>query len=476
MQIGEVVEMMGATSGYLSGEILSIQTIRHQNGHYLQDQLVLDFEAHLGDSGSPIYRSGVYDLCVAYGIEWGILYNGGLTYASTIDGIESDLGLDLNFADSTYSSWADNFNDNTYNPALWSKLETLGGTTSETNNKLSVYIPSTGQSGQVLAGYWTRWRLDLDGCYVEVKIPEFNSLDEMILMISSDSTIGQDPYTYTDYWYRCLITRYTANDYDWYVQKKLGGSPSTVMFNHTTFTAGEKLKIALDDGYIRFYEHDTLRYVEEYAIPETWHPANEVYVAIFTSTLRGRGSGTDYLDDFKYQTYDSSTWVDNFSDGSYSDKWDRLSGSASESGGTLQLGSDAQMRSKPTIGYNRYVSGKVKTTTNGTYQWQVAWIQLRYIDWDNQIYALVKWDGTVELAVRSQGYQNGWATAQGSVQPWGWHKWEFIASYDRVILKIDGVVKFDQTHANFTKVNGKVGLHPNYSSTASYDDIVIIDG
>jgi len=216
-------------------------------------------------------------------------------------------------------SWGDNFNDNSMSPVYWCELQYNGGTVDETSNKLKLTIPSG--TGQACAGYVTHYSDTIDDRCIEINVPEFDNLDEMIIMIATSQTTGTDPYGLSN-WYRCLKTKFTAGDYDWYVQKKVSGT-STTMEQWDASGATGKLKIAVDDGYIRFYEGDNLRYAEPYALSTT-----SVYIYVYTSTLRSRNSGYDYMDDFTCNSYDSRYVKDDFIDTSYQNRWDWISGSA----------------------------------------------------------------------------------------------------------------------------------------------------
>ena len=187
-------------------------------------------------------------------------------------------------------SWYDDFNDNSLNTFSWEELEVNGGTVSESSQRLRVYVPSG--TGWAQAGYVTKWRHTIDNRYIEIDLDEFNSLDEMILMICTTKTTDSDPI-YESNWYRCVKTRYGGHD--WVVQKKVNGVQTNLQWIESSGEWGT-MTIAVDDDYIRFYEDGVKRYEEEYEL-STYN----VYIYIFSSSERSRGTGTDYMDDFKYQ-------------------------------------------------------------------------------------------------------------------------------------------------------------------------------
>jgi hypothetical protein len=470
----EIVTIMGGVSGCFTGPIVNKGIIYLYGPVPLYDQVTIGGTQSVqpGDSGSPVYTT-YYNSTInaytstAYGIAWGrnafpFVYQ---TYYSPIDGIESDLGIILDFSS---RNWKDDFGASSIDSQVWAQVIVNGGETQRSNGRLQVKIP-TG-TGQAQAGYVTQQKQNINRNYLEINVPNMGT-EEMILQICTTKTMNSDPYSQNE-WYRCLWTHYYGEPYKWYVQKKTGGQVTNLQITpHTSFSTPRKLRIAVDDGYIRFYEDGQLRYVESYGM-SGW-----VYVYIFTSADRGRlyANASGLFDDFVYQSVDSPIWTDSFQN---LNNWDQSGGTAVISGGVVTLSDNAQLSTKTTFSSNRYVSGWVKTNTAGQNHWEVAFLQAKFVNWDNQVYALIWPDGTVELDVRYQGNQNGWATASGSVSnsTGTWHQWEFIISEDRAILKIDGVVKLDETHANFANVVGKVGLHPNYPASASYDNIVVVDG
>lgn len=355
------------------------------------------------------------------------------------------------------------------NTAYWYKLQCNGGTADETSNKLRLTIPSG--TGQACAGYVTKYDDTIDERLIEVDIPEFDSLDEMIIMIATSQTTGTDPYSLSN-WYRCLKTKYTTGDYDWYVQKKVSGTATTLEQWDTSGGTG-KLRIALDDGWIKFYEGDSLRYAEPYALGTT-----SVYVYIYASTLRSRNSGTDYMDDFAYTSYDSYYSKDDFTDTNYSNRWDWVSGSATIESGKFKMYSNGEQKTQAAYNDFRCVAGKVATTQSGAEHWQVAWLVAKYIDWDNQIYGLLWPDGTVELAVRYGGNQHGWATASGNVSnPMSEHSWEIVLTGNHAVILIDGMPKISATDNYFASIHSeRLAVHGNSDDCiAKFDDIEVID-
>jgi len=367
------------------------------------------------------------------------------------------------------STWSDDFNDNSMNTSYWYKLQYNGGTADETSNKLRLTIPSG--TGQACAGYVTKNADTIDGRLIEIDVPEFDSLDEMIIMIATSQTTNTDPYSLSN-WYRCLKTKYTAGDYDWYVQRKVSGIATTLEQWDTSGGTGE-LKISVDDGWIKFYEGDSLRYAEPYALGTT-----SIYVYIYTSTLRSRNSGTDYMDNFAYISYDSSYSKDDFTDTDYSNRWNWVSGSATVESGKFKMYNNGEQKTQAAYNDYRCVAAKVTTTQHGAEHWQVAWLVAKYIDWDNQIYGLLWPDGTVELAVRYGGDQHEWATASGSVSnPMSEHNWEIVLTGNHAVMLIDGAPKISATDNYFGSIHSeKLAVYGNSDDcVAKFDDIEVID-
>jgi len=98
---GQELEWTGVTSGIITCEIQEIEiAVRDQQNNYLYDQVAVDTTAQGGDSGAPIYEiwwepSIQEYTCFAAGIIWGSVP--GESYFSPIDGIESELGYNLDF-------------------------------------------------------------------------------------------------------------------------------------------------------------------------------------------------------------------------------------------------------------------------------------------------------------------------------------------------------------------------------------------
>ena len=100
---GDDVELCGITSGIETCEIEDKSNVRHPIYGILSLQLILDYETLEGDSGGPLYQkfyepSEEIYTATAYGTVWG--KDPGIGYANSITGIEDDLGVNLDFADS----------------------------------------------------------------------------------------------------------------------------------------------------------------------------------------------------------------------------------------------------------------------------------------------------------------------------------------------------------------------------------------
>jgi len=117
---------------------------------------------------------------------------------------------------------------------------------------------------------------------------------EMIIMISKTKTTTNDPF-FEDDWYRCLRTRYAPIGNKWYVQRRLSGGnvENLYIVNITEFTG--KMRISVNSGNIYFNDiSNDLQYNTNYAF------SSDVYFYIFTSTHTERHTGTDYMDDWRY--------------------------------------------------------------------------------------------------------------------------------------------------------------------------------
>lgn len=98
MYVGEDIEFTGLTSGIEPCEIK-----RKGDVGYMRNQVTINYLVQPGDSGSPAYKkyyepSEKIYTSIAYGVVWGRNPSLNEGYFSPVDGIETQLGYNLNFA------------------------------------------------------------------------------------------------------------------------------------------------------------------------------------------------------------------------------------------------------------------------------------------------------------------------------------------------------------------------------------------
>ena len=97
---GDDVEMMGATSGLETCEVVNKGAKTHPLYGNLNLQIMIDYVSLGGDSGAPVYAKwyesgpGIYT-ATAYGTQWG--NNGVVSYVNSITGLQGDFNENLDF-------------------------------------------------------------------------------------------------------------------------------------------------------------------------------------------------------------------------------------------------------------------------------------------------------------------------------------------------------------------------------------------
>lgn len=208
----------------------------------------------------------------------------------------------------TQPLFTDNFDDNSTNQDLWTKIQVDGGTVDEQNGSLQVTTPSgpcdlvgDGYYGDwCQAGYMTNYAFNVNSpnqmFVTSVNVTELDSVAEVSLMISDQKITNLDPINAPN-WYRILKIKDThvPNQHLAMVESCINGGNVSVEMEGPWASATGQLKIAVFNGSIGFYENGVLRYMVPYLLP-----SKSCYVSIFTSSL-GCFFGTDSFDDFAVQ-------------------------------------------------------------------------------------------------------------------------------------------------------------------------------
>jgi len=119
---------------------------------------------------------------------------------------------------------------------------------------------------------------------------------------------------------------------------------------------------------------------------------------------------------------------------------------------------------------------EVKTTEPGeTYNYETAWINVRYQNDDNRYFFLIKTNGDIELTRRKAGVPTvlGYQASAG-YDPTEWNTVKMRANGSNIKVWVNSNLEFDITDTNPVTGSGHVVLE-SYYSHASYDDIEITD-
>jgi hypothetical protein len=235
------------------------------------------------------------------GVIWGT-GSGSPGIASSIDGIEKDLIIDLSSTINIVFTgpWIDNFNDNKLDSCAWDRVVSGSGDPHEMNQQLQLWINKKNQQ----VGYVSKNPLALNGgIYFQVDITQFSNLKEMCIMVSPTKTTNSNP-TSQNNWYRCYRT--TSGNL-WVVQSRLnGGTPQTLHSEGISTISGGSLKIMVNGGTIYFYD---LQNNKQY--PCTYSLSGKQYLYIYGST-GSTGNTYDYMDNW-YYSGNSTSWLSGFS-------------------------------------------------------------------------------------------------------------------------------------------------------------------
>jgi hypothetical protein len=370
----------------------------------------------------------------------------------------------------------DNFNrSGDFGTFQWDKLQANGGTAGVSNNKLQVTVPNG--SGWAQAGYVTQNPFVMNsyanpGFQVRIDVAQLQYLDEMALFIGNNQVTSSDPHA-TPNWYRIVKGRnYWGETQKLAVESKIGYDWTQKVKTNWSASTGQ-LKIAVSSGSIAFYENGHLAYAEPFALPEP--PSSDgCYVYAMASSNRAVSWGTDYFDWF--ELIGTQAFRDNFNDGNY-DGWTVDNGNWAFSGtGNKRLystSSGSHIHVNTAFSANRHVKLNIQTLDPGANPWDVPWVFVKEQDGNNNVYALIKTDGIVELSMYYNSQKTTW-TEQSSLDPTDPHELAVSIIGLNAKVWVDGTLYIDENNANLANLAGYVGLYTP-SSTGSFDNIVVFD-
>ncbi len=175
LYVGQTVYHLGAETGLTSGQITGKGDA--YNGEYgdLYQQVYTDYNHEKGDSGGPVWLefwlSGEkhYWGC---GIHWGKDPDTDEGIFSPLDGIEDNLGYEVEIT----GPWVDDFGDNRRDVRVWEYLNNNSGVTVETQEKLQLNIHPRDPDVQSISGLVSKDAHDISEHSIEVDVDEFDSL------------------------------------------------------------------------------------------------------------------------------------------------------------------------------------------------------------------------------------------------------------------------------------------------------------
>lgn len=181
------------------------------------------------------------------------------------------------------SKWGhgDDFNDNTRDPNIWDELRVGAGAPTEQNQRLELSVPSAGSE----AGFVSHAVHDFHN--LELRVLGHNTvIQELVIYLHTTKVTNQNPWT-PDHWYRFMMYCHGTL----YVQRKVSGVSST-LYSGALMSTEELLRIRLENNTIRFYEQDTQRATENWALP-----SRAIYIILAGSETAGY-RGMDWFDTF----------------------------------------------------------------------------------------------------------------------------------------------------------------------------------
>jgi len=186
------------------------------------------------------------------------------------------------YANSTDSG--DRFDDDLTDSALWNLLEKNNGIVSERNGRVECSVVSS--SG--VAGYITKSSYDLSDCDVQVDVSNLH-LAELTLAIAVEGI--DDHFWWNDNFY--VVAKQNVHGTCAISERVDGGDPVSLYNEAWTGPTGS-LRIRICNGTISFYEEDTLRYSEQFALSST-----QCYMYLEGRTWSPY-AGMDYFDNFRF--------------------------------------------------------------------------------------------------------------------------------------------------------------------------------
>jgi len=200
---------------------------------------------------------------------------------------KADATSTSNIKDASWNDLGDDFNDDSRDVTLWDKYEWGGGSVAENNQRLETTCPIN-PSG---AGYVSVGAHTINN--VELRILAHNTaISSLQLCLCLTKVTGANVGNEND-WYRVLLFLGTTQ---YYAQKMVGGVGPTTLYNGVWLSNEEEVKMRIEDGTIRFFEQETERANEAWALG-----SRDCY--IYIAGYGGVNVGMDWADTFWIRKY-----------------------------------------------------------------------------------------------------------------------------------------------------------------------------
>jgi hypothetical protein len=362
----------------------------------------------------------------------------------------------------------DNF-DNGINTSIGSVLQANNGQASTQNGQLYLYMSPVNNVWSQ-AGYVSKYAYDTHALYgltqqgfeAAVDVAQNNNISQMSLMISPALTTSSDPSILSN-WYK--ITKDSSGNI--VISNCINGTSSEKYRSGWAGSTGQ-LKIKVSSGSIAFFENGNLRYAEPYALSQ-----NTCYIYVYGSS--GAIGSTGAFDN--YSLYPASIARDDFKDGT--NGWTIDSGNWTTQNSQIHsTQNNSHIHNSTAYSANRHVRADVQTlstdATSSYHQWDVAWLYVKEQDGNNNVYALLKADGFVELSMYYQGVKTTLGQVQTNLSPSAQHSIAVSIIGTNAKVWVDGTLYINQNNSSLANIAGWTGLY-GYNSTASFSNIAIFD-
>jgi hypothetical protein len=186
-----------------------------------------------------------------------------------------------------WNGWGDDFGDGVRDSDLWDEFLTGTGVVGEANGTLYFQSYDVAAGG----GYLSHSSVTVNNIEIIVNIHNL-ALHSVGFFINPNYSTSNHPEAYGEFY---GIALQNLND-TCYVKRRVG-TTKTTLYSAAWLAGTNTVKIRLENGTIRFFEGDTDRYSESYALA-----TRAVYFYMVTQTTTGY-TGSDWFDYFFVRKY-----------------------------------------------------------------------------------------------------------------------------------------------------------------------------